>query len=141
MNVNNRCAWCGRSDDTVKSVTVDVVGALGTKRQRVDVGVHSEHRSELDAYVTRLNNYCLLFVLSNLALSLLLIVALVLAFLDSYYVRYITSIAMLAWGSLFIIFPFATGLTVNMIGVKKSRRFVRAAGILFILIVLTGVLL
>jgi len=48
---------------------------------------------------------------------------------------------MLAWGSLFIIFPFATGLTVNMIGVKKSRRFVRAAGILFILIVLTGVLL
>lgn len=141
MNVNNRCAWCGRSDDTVKSVTVDVVGALGTKRQRVDVGVHPEHRSELDAYVTRLNNYCLLFVLSNLALSLLLIAALVLAFLDSYYVRYITSIAMLAWGGLFIICPFATGLTVNMIGVKKSRRFVRAAGILFILIVLTGVLL
>jgi hypothetical protein len=138
---NKRCAWCGRSDDTVKPVTVEVVGSLGAKKQRVDVGVHPEHRSDLDMYVTRLNKYFFLFVLSNVAISILAIASLILVFLDSCYAQFIISIAMVAWGVLFIIFPFATGLTVNMVGVKKSRRFVRAAGILFILIVLTGIFL
>ena len=139
MANNKRCAWCGRSDDTVESLTVDVVGSLGIKKHRVEVSVHPKHRSELDAYVTRLNNYSLLFILLNVALSfLLLIIALSTLFSRGYYVNIIYSILMIAWGALFIILPFATGLTATTTGIKNSRRLVRTGGVLFILIGILG---
>ena len=120
MANNKRCAWCGRSDDTVESLTVDVVGPLGIKKHRVEVSVHPKHRSELDAYVTRLNNYSLLFILLNVALSfLLLIIALSTLFSKGYYVNTHIFNNYDSMGSLIYYSPFCYGANGNYNRHKK----------------------
>lgn len=134
MKRSKRCAWCGRSDDTVKSVTVDVVGALGIKKQSVEVGVHAEHQSELLRYIRYLNKHTVHFIALNVGLTILAIVAIIVLEVGGYAAWWIFGLIVMAYGIVLLVFPFATATSASIMSIRTSRRLVRDSGVLIMII-------
>ena len=121
-----RCVWCHKSGGTLKTLPARVPNTLGTVGE-VSVAVHPEHEAELSRFLAYQRRYARLFLL----LVLLGVVALLIFAALGWEAGATSVIAY--YGVLFIVFPFATPTTVEMIGMKSSVRLVRVAG--FVLLV------
>jgi len=134
MKRSKRCAWCGRSDGTVKPVTVEVVGSLGIKKQIVEVGVHAEHQPELLSYIDHLNKHAFHFIVLNLVLATISIILLFTYWAYDYRIGRISGIITISYGIVLFLFPFGTATTESIMSIRTSRRFIRDSGILIMAI-------
>lgn len=129
MSRDSNCVWCGKADGSVEQVRYETWNSIGTKRKTVDLAVHPEHRPDVDSFVEFENRYGRLFVLAVVLLAVAAYGSIVVGALFDVDVGVPLVGITAGFGVLFVVFPFATPLTVGAIGIKWSRRVVRAFGV------------
>ena len=119
-----RCLWCNGSEGELRTVT------LIEGRARRPVAVHSAPEASLAAWHARVASDTPRFVATMAFAPLILLAAIGLAALVS---RTLTSVvlglALVALAAFVWRHPYATPLTVRLLGVRRSVRLVRAAAV------------
>lgn len=128
MNKSRACVWCGEKGGELQRVSYAVKGKWGRRVQKVELSVHSRHRSNLDDYIDRYNRYARFYVCSVVGLTAALIGLYLLNAWIEIPVRPAGGLIVSAMGLLIAVFPFATPTTTGSFGVRSSRRLVRVLG-------------
>ena len=117
-----RCLWCNGSGGELRTVT------LSEGRQRRDVAVHAAHEGVLVEWHARAARDTPRFVTVMVFTPLVLLTALGLAALVGRGATLVVlGVALLALGAFMWTHPYATPLTVRLVGVRRSIALVRAA--------------
>jgi hypothetical protein len=116
----NRCIWCNRSDGALRTVT------LQEGRGRRDVVVHPEHEAALAAWHARAAADGQRFVTTVAFTPLALLAAVGIAALVSRASTFVVlGLALIALSAFIWTHPYATPLTVRLLGVRRSITLVR----------------
>lgn len=121
-----RCVWCHKSGGTLKTLSARVPNVLGTAEREVSVAVHPAHETEAHRHYAYLGRYARTFLL-----SVLLGVAALLVFAALNWEPGSAAV-MVYFGLIFVVFPFSTGTTVELMGIQNSVRLARVTGAIFI---------
>jgi hypothetical protein len=117
-----RCVWCNRADGELRTVT------LAQGRERRAVTVHPAHEASLVAWHARATNDTQRFVTTIAFTPLVLLGALGLAALVGRGATFLVlGLALIALAAFMWAHPYATPLTVRLVGVQRSIFLVRAA--------------
>ena len=122
-----RCVWCHRTGGRIEALTVRAPNALGTKEKDVDVLAHANHEDETRRYYACLRKNVRAFVRSVLLGMVALLAFVVFNWEPG------ATIVLIYLGIIFIVFPFSTDTTLELMGIKNSVRLARASGVGFIL--------
>lgn len=123
-----RCVWCHKTGGATESLRVRVpdVPIFSVAERDMDVLVHTEHRDEARRYYDRVYKNARGFLLSVALGVVSVIVFAVLGWEPG-------SAAVIVYlGIIFIVFPFTTGTTVLLVGIRNSVRLARVTGVVFI---------
>jgi hypothetical protein len=124
------CVWCGSSDGDVEHARCEVKGALGIDRRQVEMPVHPRHREEVEAYLRHYNRYAPVFVGLIAALTLAMIGLPIYESVTGTSTDVAGGVVVTAMGLVITVFPFATPTTTGSLGIRTSRRIVRALAVL-----------
>lgn len=117
-----RCRWCGRSDEGVRTVTVRAPGRLATAVHERRVPVHPDHEPPLRRHLERERTWGRPYLGSVGVLLAALLVGPVLAPGAG---GPVAGGALVALGLLTALLPFSPRETTTMLGVRRARRLVR----------------
>jgi len=122
------CTWCGTSEGTLKTITVETSNRLGTSTREETMTVHPEHEAELRAYAEQTRRYSGRFMLLTLLFALFIPMGGVFAgiiWASDALIAGIVGLSIVVVGMVMYVYPFATPETVQMLGVRTSKRVVR----------------
>ena len=126
------CTWCGESEGTLKTITVETSNRLGTSTREETMTVHPEHEAELRAFAEQARRYGGRFLLLSLLFGLFIPISGVFAgiiWTSDALITGIVGLSIIVLGVVMYVYPFATPETVDMLGVKSSQRLVRILSI------------
>lgn len=134
----SRCAWCAGGEGELEELRLRVPDAIALNRFWVRVPVHPRHERPVRRFLARYRRDGRRFVLS--------MVGMVLAVFAFYSVVHAVDVSeavrdrwreaflgpwMTGMGAVLVLFPFATGLTNRLIGIRHAVLLVRVAGFAF----------
>jgi hypothetical protein len=122
-----KCAWCNKENEQIKQIKVLTKKGFGPNLQETTYFVCLEHEQKFRKFYDRVRRYALLFIGLS-AISLLGLIVSALLANNNYLFGYLLIASFAFIGLVFIIFPFATPETIEMVGVAKSIRLVRIIG-------------
>ncbi len=124
-----RCVWCHKTGGTIETlhVSAPAVAIFSDKEQDLDVLVHTEHKDETRRYYARLYDNARTFLLTVLFGVVALIIFAVLGW------ELGEAALVIYYGVIFVVFPFATGTTFEVAGIKNTVRFIQITGAAFII--------
>lgn len=135
--MRKRCAWCHERGGTLKQITVTVWDRFAFHQQEQTLAVHPAHEEQARAFAAHFRRYGRLFLglllgipVAGVAASLLLQGRVAEDVLGP-----AVPLAVLGLlGLTLLLFPFCTGTTGGMMGLRTSRRVGRVLGALCILL-------
>ncbi len=124
-----RCVWCYKTGGIIEALRVHVpnVPIFSDKEQDIDVLVHPEHKAETRRYYARLYKNARRFLW-----AVLFGIVAVMVFAALGWELGATAV-LIYLGIVFVIFPFTTGTTFELAGIKNSIRLVQITGAAFII--------
>lgn len=135
-----KCVWCNRSGGELKAIKLTVWNSFATAQREVTLNVHPQHEQQARKLSQRRLRFARLFLLAILSLSAIALVTVLIA-------PTVTSVSLVLMGVVFIVLPFVTDETINLMGMRSGMWLARAGGAIFIVMglatglsfVLTGV--
>lgn len=124
MTVQPRCIWSNERHDDLKEVTVLTRDRFARNPQPRTFYVMPEQEEQFRRFSAFALRYSPLFLILMAALLLAMIV---LSVLGS---EVAVGVTVVLIGLLFVVFPFSTPETVQMMGLRKSIRLARGLGVL-----------
>lgn len=135
----SRCAWCAGGDGELRELVLRVPDAVALNRFWARVPVHPRHERPVRRFLARYRRDGRRFVLSMVAM-----VVAVFAFYAAVHAVEMPGAVRERWkemflgpwltgmGVVFLLFPFATGLTNRLLGIRHTVLLVRGAGLAFV---------
>ena len=123
-----RCVWCHKTGGTIESLRVRVpnVPLFSDAEREIDVLVQTEHRDEARRYYDRVYKNNRVFLLSMVLGVVALIIFAALGWEPG------SAAVIVYFGIIFIVFPFTTGTTVELMGIRNSVWLARVTGVVFV---------
>lgn len=131
--MTNACAWCGHSDDSLTTITVDAPDRLAASTREQTLAVHPEHEAPLRAYLEHARTHGRRFlVLVVLLAGVGPLVGIGLLAVSERLGLTVVGSSVAALGGVLMVYPFATPETVHLLGVKRARVTVRVVAVLVV---------
>lgn len=131
--MQGRSIWTGRTSDGLMEVSLPGVSRWGTPTAEERFLVEPKHEAELRAYVAHARKWGRFCLVSVLLLSLICLGAstVVVVWPPA---MLVIALATFLLGALVIAFPFATPETVAWLGIQRSVKLARVAGVLVLVL-------
>lgn len=132
------CAWCNRPGPTLREITVLVPNSLGFKPRQTKIRVHPEHEEPTREFVAKLLTQSKYFVLGIGLLAVWALIGLPLwenlwdSDVRAFRRRILYGATAVAVGVMLWVWPFATSVTVQGLGIRTSIIMVRVPAALIV---------
>ena len=123
-----KCIWCGKQSYEVREIKVLSTNLSAAKRREISYFVCPEHELKLRGFYDRVRRYALLFICLT-AISLLGLLGSACWTGDNNYpAAYLFTASFALIGLVFIVFPFCSQSTFDLMSIATSIKVVRIMG-------------
>lgn len=128
-----KCIWTNQRSDRLKEIEIETAGRFGAGRKKETVYVLEEHEQKVRNFASHVDRNALRFTLFMLALPFVGVVAALLTAINEFIGLVVVGGMLVLLGIVLIVYPFATPLTVKVLGLRRSILIARFSGVVIIL--------